>query len=409
MTDENKHKAFEKIKGGVTAPLGFLAGAIHVGIKKSNKDRRDMALVFSDRPAVGAGVFTTNKVKAAPVKVSQAHIRSEQTRAIIANSGNANACTGVAGIDHAKCMARAVADCLGIRERQVLVCSTGRIGVPMPMELIERNILPLADSLSRTGGRKAARAIMTSDTFPKEFAVSVKLSTGTVRIGGMAKGAGMIDPNMATMLCFLTTDAAMEKRTLQSVLATAVEQSFNRITIDGDMSTNDTVLMMANAAADAAPMESTGPDVEAFQQAVNHVTLQLARMIVQDGEGVSKFVEVHVQGAATYLDARKAAEAIANSTLVKCAWSGNDPNWGRIMDAIGYSTARIREELIDVYYDGLLTVRNGQPVGAPVVSLKKIVSKKEFRVLVDLHMGKASHTVYTTDLTTEYVILNQSE
>jgi glutamate N-acetyltransferase / amino-acid N-acetyltransferase len=400
---------FKKIKGGVTAPQGFLAGAVYVGIKKSNKDRRDMALIYSEKPAAGAGVFTTNRVKAAPVKVSQAHIRSAETRAIIANSGNANACTGVAGIDHAKCMARAVADCLGIRERQVLVCSTGRIGVPMPIDLIERNVLPLTESISRTGGRKAARAIMTSDTFPKECAVELELSSGKVRVGGMAKGAGMIDPNMATMLCFLSTDAAVEKRVLQTLLAKSVEQSFNRITIDGDMSTNDTVLMMANGAAGGAAIGTSGSDLELLQKAVNHVTLQLARMIVQDGEGVSKFVEVHVQGAATYLDARKAAEAIANSTLVKCAWSGNDPNWGRIVDAVGYSGARIREELIDVYYDGLIAVRNGEPVGAPPAKLKKVVSKKEFKILVDLHVGKASHTVYTTDLTTEYVVLNQSE
>ncbi len=409
MSNSPQSDSWRWIPGGVTAAADFVAGSIYVGIKKSNKDRKDLALIFSKRPAVGAAAFTTNKVKAAPVRVSMAHLRSVETRAILANSGNANACTGVVGIEHAKTMARAAADSLGIKERQVMVCSTGRIGVLMPIERIERAVLPLAESLSPKGGRKAAKAIMTSDTFPKECAVEFELDGRTVRVGGIAKGAGMIDPNMATMLSFLTTDATIDKRLLQNALSIAVEQSYNRITVDGDMSTNDTVILLANGASGHPGLVADSKGMALFQAALNEVTRRLAFMIVEDGEGVSKFVEVRVHGAATHQDARNAAEAIANSTLVKCAWGGNDPNWGRILDAVGYSSARLREEMVDIYYDGVVAVKNGVPSDTPPAKLKNAVSKKRICVTVDLHLGEATYTVYTTDLTTEYVVLNQSE
>jgi len=401
--------AIVEIKGGVTLSAGFRAGAIYCGIKRSNLDKPDLAIIVSDRPAVAAAAFTTNRIKAAPVKVSQAHLRAPETRAFLVNSGNANACTGVQGIENAKHMTRLTAKALGLRERQVLVCSTGRIGVQLPMEKMEPRIAELPALLKSDGSNFVAKAIMTSDTFEKEFSVRVTAGSRVFHLGGIAKGAGMIDPNMATMLAFLTTDLPFEKKELQRCLGIAVEKSFNRITVDGDMSTNDTVLLMANGAAGGAVVRAGDPVLGPFQEALNQVTRNLARMIVEDGEGVTKFVEVQVIGAATYQDARKAAEAIANSTLVKCAWNGGDPNWGRIVDAVGYSTSKVREELIDVYYDGLIAVQNGMASNTPVEELKKAVANDRFTVTVNLHLGTAQYMVYTTDLSPEYVDLNRSE
>jgi len=398
-----------EVQGGVTIPQGYVAGAIHCGIKLSNHDRVDLAVISSDRPAVGAGTFTTNRIKAAPVKVSMAHMRSPETRAIIVNSGNANACTGLAGIEHAKAMVKAVAAELGIKERQVMICSTGRIGVSMPIEKILPRIPALAENLDAAGGKRVATAIMTSDTFEKEFAVRCEIGKRVFTIGGVAKGAGMIDPNMATMLAFITTDAPLAKKPLQKALSAAVEQSFNRITIDGDMSTNDTVLAMANGAAGGELLDPESPGYELFQEGLNRVTRNLARMIVEDGEGATKFVEVHIIGGANFQDARKAAEAVANSALVKCAWYGGDPNWGRIIDAIGYSSSKVREELVDIYYDGLIAVQNGVASNTPVGELKKVVANRKFTITVNLHLGTAEYTVYTTDLSQEYVEFNRTE
>ena len=398
-----------EIPGGVTAPHGFLAGSIYCGVKSTNKSAPDIAVVASTGKAVAAATFTTNKVKAAPVRVSRAHLRSPDVRAIVANAGNANACTGVPGLEHAKRMCVAAAKALGLREQQVMVCSTGRIGVPLPIAKMEASIADSAQCLSRNGSIAAARAIMTSDTFPKECAVEFSVKGKKVRIGGIAKGAGMIDPNMATMLCFLTTDAAIDKELLQRALSVSVEQSFNRITIDGDMSTNDTVILLANGLAGNKPMRGSSGDLKIFQQALDQVTRNLARMIVEDGEGVTKFVEVQVNGAANYSDARKAAEAVAKSSLVKCAWFGCDPNWGRIMDAIGYSTARVREELVDIYYDGLSAVKGGVASRTPVAKLRELVAAPRFRVTIDLHLGPGEYSVYTTDLSVDYVKLNMGE
>ena len=401
---------FQNVPGGVTAPPGFLAGAVHVGIKPENLKKADLALVCSEAPSVCAAVFTTNKIKAAPVKVSNAHLRTKDVRAVVLNSGNANACTGLPGIEHAKRMARAVGWVMGLRERQVLVCSTGRIGVPLPIERIEEGITKVATVLSPTGGRAAARAIMTSDTFSKEQAVKVLLPDDRIlTIGGMAKGAGMISPNMATMLCVLSTDAPVEKKDLQRALTDAVEQSFNRITVDGDMSTNDTVILLANGTAGGEKLAAGAEGFERFQLALNHVTRQLARLIVEDGEGVSRFVEVLVSGAATFQDARKAAEAIANSSLVKCAWFGGDPNWGRILDAVGYSSAAVREEMVDIYYNGLIAVKAGVASRTPLSKLQEVVRERKFTVHVHLGLGSAEYVVYTTDLTPEYVRLNKGE
>lgn len=401
--------SFREISGGVTAPRSFLAGSAFCGIKSGNVDRPDVALIYSEGPAVAAGTFTTNRIKAAPVRVSLVHVRSPDVRAIIANSGNANACTGVGGIENAKRMTQAAAGALGLRDRQVLVCSTGRIGVPLPIEQMEGTIASLHRACSATGSTAAARAIMTSDTFAKEIAVELEIDGSPVRIGGIAKGAGMIDPNMATMLCFLTTDAVIDRKLLQRALSVAVESSFNRITIDGDMSTNDTVLILANSAARHPPVRYGSAACKAFQLGLDHVTRHLARMIVEDGEGVTKFVEVQIHGAASLSDARRAAEAVANSNLVKCAWFGNDPNWGRIMDAIGYSGCKVREELIDIYYGGVLAVKGGLASNTPVPKLQEIVAARKFTITIDLHVGKAEYAVYTTDLSTEYVKLNMGE
>jgi glutamate N-acetyltransferase/amino-acid N-acetyltransferase len=398
-----------EIPGGITAPQGFVAGSMHCGIKATNKSTPDIALILSQRKTAAAGTFTTNKVKAAPVRVSRANLASPDVRAIVANSGNANACTGVPGLQHAKRMCAATGKALGLKAKQVLVCSTGRIGVAMPIEKIEATLGETETCLDRNGSIAAARAIMTSDTYPKECAVEFTAGGKTIRIGGIAKGAGMIDPNMATMLCFITTDAAIDKRTLQKALSVSVEQSFNRITIDGDMSTNDTVLALANGAAENKSLKYGTKEFKAFQSALDYVTRELAWMIVKDGEGVSKFVEVKVDGAASLADARKAAEAIANSTLVKCAWYGEDPNWGRIMDAIGYSGAKMREEVVDIYYDGVLLVKGGMLSKTPLEKVLPIAQQKRFMITVDLNIGRADYTVYTTDFTTDYVKLNMGD
>ena len=401
--------SYTEIPGGVTAPQGFLAGSAYCGIKAANKDKPDIALIYSPQATVAAGTFTTNKVKAAPVRVSMANLRSPDVRAIVANAGNANACTGVPGIETAKRMIEATAQALGLKTRQVMVCSTGRIGVALPIEKMEATIAEMPATLRCDGSQRAASAIMTSDTFAKEVAVEFQIEGRPVRIGGIAKGAGMIDPNMATMLCFLTTDAAIGKEQLQKALSVAVEQSFNRITVDGDMSTNDTVLMLANGVAGHAPLRYAQPAFKLFQKALDHVTRALARMIVLDGEGVTKFVEVHVKSAASLSDARKVAEAVANSTLTKCAWFGGDPNWGRIMDAIGYSGARMREELTDIFYDGVIAVKGGMASKTPFAKLQEIVARKHFTICIELHTGSAEYSVFTTDLSTDYVTLNMGE
>ena len=396
------------IKGGITAPAGFLAASIYCGVKEGNVSKEDMVLILSESPAVAAGTFTTNKVKAAPVLLSAAHLRAAGARAIIANSGNANACTGPRGLEAARAMCRAAAKALAVPEREVLVCSTGRIGVQLPVAKMEAAIAELPSRLGRHS-RKAARAIMTSDSFPKETAVECQIGGRPVRIGGIAKGAGMIDPNMATMLCFITTDAAIGKADLQKALRASVGQSFNRITVDGDMSTNDTVLALANGRAGNPMLAWGAPDFALFQAALDRVTAALARMIVKDGEGVSRFIDLRLTGARTDREARLAARAIANSILVKCSWYGGDPNWGRIMDAIGYSGARIRQERIRIAYNGLPAVEGGMPAATPGARLAAVARKKEFTITVDLGLGSGSHRIWTTDLTTKYVEFNMGE
>jgi glutamate N-acetyltransferase/amino-acid N-acetyltransferase len=401
---------FKPVDGGVTAPIGFRAAAVSCGIKNPEATRLDLALIVSDTAALTDAVFTTNKVRAACVRVSQQHVKSGAVRAIIANSGNANACTGPQGIQDAKAMCRAAAEALGIKMRDVLVCSTGIIGMNMPIQRILPQVGGLVEKLRPDGSDDAARAIMTSDTKPKSYAIEVPLENGSsFRVGGIAKGAGMICPNMATMLSFITTDAKVSKDELRRAVRFAVDQSFNRITIDGDTSTNDTVIVMSNGQAAAPAIKKGSAEAEIFRCALQKVMMELAKMIVSDGERVTKFVEIRVLHARTQADAKKAAEAVAKSLLVKCSFHGGDPNWGRIIHAVGYSGARIKEELIDIYFNGLIACSGGLTSKTPVADLEKVVREPRFTVTIDLNTGTASHNVFTTDLSEAYVDFNSSE
>ncbi|MCE0499432.1 MAG: bifunctional glutamate N-acetyltransferase/amino-acid acetyltransferase ArgJ [Methylacidiphilales bacterium] len=393
--------------GGVTSAQGFQAAGVACGIKSGGE--KDLALIVSDVPAEVAAAFTTNLVKAAPVKVSMLHSRNGRIRGIVVNSGCANACTGVGGIADAKTMIDCAARKLKTRPREWLVCSTGRIGNRLPMARVRKGIDKAAEKLAYDNGSEAARAIMTTDTRRKEFAMRFKVDGRKVTIGGMAKGSGMVHPNMATMLCFVTTDACIDKRALRSCVDEAVEQSFNRISVDGDTSTNDTVMVLANGLSGTNLLKSYHPQFTLFKETLVRVMRKLARMIVEDGEGISRVVDVVVKGAINIQDARLAALAVVRSELVKTAWTGGDPNWGRIMAALGYSGARIREEMVEIYYDGLLAVVNGQPSKTPVAKLKKIAGKSKFTITIHLHSGMGEYSILTTDLTEEYVRINKGE
>ncbi len=396
---------FTKVRGSITAPKGFRAAGVAAGIKASGA--KDLALIVSDRPAVAAAVFTTNQVKAAPVVYNQRHVNTGTAQAIVANSGNANACTGYVGMIHARAMAAAVARRIGCDEDRVFVCSTGRIGVRLPSVKIQAGIKKLLGMLSPSGGHAAAEAIMTTDSFPKECAVRFKAGNHLITVGGIAKGAGMIHPNMATMLAFLTTDAAVTHAPLQRALTNAVNQSFNRISVDGDMSTNDSVLLLANGEAGNKPL--TGKVWTEFEEALSFVCLELAKLIMRDGEGVSRFITVTVDGAVDDRDAEIAARSVCNSVLVKTSWCGGDPNWGRIMDALGYSAAKVQESKIEIAYNGVPAVANGMPARTPVEKLKKIVAQPEFQIDIHMHLGRGRCTMFTCDLTEKYVEFNKGE
>ena len=430
-------QGFRVIEGSITAPRGFLASGVFCDIKRmgtgkgSQKgQKRDLGLIFSKVPAAVAGLYTTNQVCAAPVKVCAERTAGDRAQAIVANSGNANACTGKQGRRDAELMTRLTARALKVEDLETLVCSTGRIGVPLPMANIKSGILSAVKILSdsRESASHFAEAIMTSDTRAKEVAVELNLGGQRARIAGVCKGAGMIQPGMsptgarpasalhATMLAFLTTDARIQPLELRRSLETAVAQSFNRITVDGDMSTNDTVLILANGLAENKEItRSTRDDLRNFQEALNFVCLELAKMIVRDGEGISRFVTVRVHGARNGDDAEAAARAVANSSLVKTSWCGGDPNWGRILDALGYSSATIIEDKVDVGYSrpGMkkitYAVKRGQPTKVPFKTLVKLVGEKEFDLHVSLNVGSGHSVVYTCDLTEEYVDFNKGD
>lgn len=398
-----------ELKGGVCAPKGFRSAAISCGIKLKAPERLDLALIYSDFPTVGAAVYTENKVKAAPVQLSSRHLKECEPRAIIANSGNANACTGAIGMEHAEAMAQATADALDLQKSEVQVCSTGIIGLTMPIDRIVPRIGELKEAL-KAEDEDAARAIMTSDTRPKACAIEYTDEDGKkIRIGAIAKGAGMINPNMATMLCFITTDADIEKHALVAATNYAVNHSFNCISVDGDMSTNDTVIVMANGQAGNETITCESTSRTAFRDALKHVMLNLAKKMVSDGERVTKLVEVRVSGAATKDDAEKAARAVSNSKLVKCSWNGNDPNWGRIIHAVGYSGANIDPDQIDIFFDDLPACKNGLTSPTPIEELAAAVEKREFLIQINLNQGEETFTMYSADLSPEYVVFNREE
>lgn len=395
------------VTGGITAVPGILAAGMAAGIKKG--ETPDLALIVSEKDAVVAGVFTTNKVVAAPVVLNRQRLRRGKGRAVLANSGNANACTGRRGYQDAMKMAAVAAKVLNVSPEDVLVGSTGVIGKPLPMGKIEAAIPILVRRLHRGGGEEATRAIMTTDTTVKMAAASDQIGGRPVTVGGIAKGSGMIHPNMATMLAFLATDAQVPRPLLQRSLQQATARSFNRIPVDGDTSTNDMVLCLANGLAANRPIKPGSADARRFQALLEHVCLDLAKKIAWDGEGATKFVELSVKGARTEPDAVLVANTIATSSLVKTAWFGEDANWGRIMAAIGRSGVRIVEDRIAIRIGHVPIVRRGIGLGQSLEEQANAVMKaREFTVTVELGLGNAATTVWTTDLSTEYIKINAS-
>jgi glutamate N-acetyltransferase/amino-acid N-acetyltransferase len=384
-------------------PRGFLFSTAEAAIKKAG--RKDLALIYSEVEAQMAGMFTTNKVKAAPVKLDMRRIKSGRGQAIIVNSGNANACTGKKGMDDAVEMARLVADRLGIKTSLVYAGSTGVIGMPMPMDRIRPKIPGLITGLGKASVADVASAIMTTDTFPKIVEKRVKIGNKAGCITGICKGAGMICPDMATMLCFVMTDIAVSRRALSKALNGAVEKSFNRITVDGDMSTNDTVLLMANGMLGNVVIDDGSGFYAAFRRSLSDVMYELSKMIVKDGEGASRFVEIEVRGARSRADAETAAFSVANSNLVKTAIYGNDANWGRIMAALGYSGAFMREEKVDIYFGRVKVVQKGLATGKDAEA-GKVLRGKEISIVINLNVGKSSAKVLTCDMTEGYIRIN---
>jgi glutamate N-acetyltransferase/amino-acid N-acetyltransferase len=397
---------FTEIEGGVTAPAGFLAGGLHCGIKKDGQP--DLAIIFSERSAAVAGVFTRNLVKAAPVLYNQHVLKHGSARAIVVNSGNANAVTGKQGKVDAEAMARTAERCLGLAPLEAAVASTGVIGQTLPIDKIMKGIEKLAPMVSRDGGEQAARAIMTTDTFPKKVAIRVPLSRGEIVIGGMAKGAGMICPDLATMLVFITTDANVERECLHHTLRAAVEPSFNSITVDGDSSTNDTVLVLANGASNTAVIDDLSVDCPTFRAALHYVCMRLAEMIVRDGEGATKLARVTVTGAQNAAAARQIAKTIANSLLVKTAIFGNDANWGRIICAAGRAGVEFDPGKVDILLGDLIVLKEGSPWRFDETRAKELLSRNEVEITLILNAGGETATVLTCDLSYDYVKINAS-
>ncbi|HID94490.1 MAG TPA: bifunctional glutamate N-acetyltransferase/amino-acid acetyltransferase ArgJ [Candidatus Latescibacteria bacterium] len=394
---------FRPIDGSITAAKGFKAAGINCGIKKTKKD---LGLIFSEVEASAAAVYTENRVKAAPLLVTQEHLKKGRAQAIIINSGCANACTGLKGHEHALRMTQLVAQGLNIPTDLVLVASTGVIGRNLPMDLVEKGIQRLIPLLGSDGGDDVAEAILTTDTVPKRVAVEVQLSDSTVRIGGIAKGSGMIRPNMGTMLAFLTTDARVEEALLRRLLVSSVERSFNLITVDGDTSTNDMVVILANGMAGAHQITGDSRDYDAFCEALDFVTGELAKMIVKDGEGATKFVTVSVRGARNHEEAKRVAFAVAKSSLVKTALFGEDPNWGRIIAAVGASGVEVEERKISLAIDGLVLFEKGEKTDYAEREARRIFSNPSIKIQINLNQGTESINVYTCDLSYDYVKIN---
>jgi glutamate N-acetyltransferase / amino-acid N-acetyltransferase len=387
----------------VCAPDGFRAASAAAGIKPSGNP--DVVLIVSDRPSSASAVFTTNRVCAAPVVLSREHLKDGRIRAIVVNAGNANACTGERGMRDARRMAALTAELLDVYPEEVLVASTGVIGRPLPMDRVEDGIRQAAARLSREGGPDAARAIMTTDTRPKETAVEVAIDGKLIRIGGICKGSGMIAPNMATLLAFVTTDAEVWPEVLQSALRSATERTFNSITVDGDTSTNDTLAILANGAS-GVRVTPGSPAHRAFCEGLLEVCSRLAKELARDGEGATKLVEIRVQGARTRGQARQVGLSVGNSNLVKTALFGNDPNWGRILCAAGYSGVPIDPARVDLSLCGFPLLKGGEPVPFEEAAVSEAMRAPEVPILLDLGQGTATATVWTCDLSYDYVRIN---
>lgn len=387
------------LKGGLENVSGFLFSAKKCGIKYRN--RLDFALIHALSPCIASGLFTTNRITAAPVRLCRERI-DNSIRSILINASNANACTGDEGLQHALLLTGEVAREMKTAPESILMASTGVIGVPLPVEKMKRAIPDLVRELSKENGPLVPQAIMTTDTFPKECAVMFSSSQGAYTIGGIAKGAGMIAPDMATLLSFIITDAPLERETLDTLFKRCVVKTFNHISIDGDMSTNDTALILSPQS------EKTlhGTDIETFEESLLMVLTRLAEMIIKDGEGTTKAVQITVRGAQSSNDARRAAKAIAESLLVKTALFGNDPNWGRIACAVGYSGAAVEEKNLSISFEKLRILERGIPCSYDMDALRDIVRKSRFEIIVDIGMGTGSCTFLTTDISYEYVKIN---
>jgi glutamate N-acetyltransferase/amino-acid N-acetyltransferase len=398
-----------QVRGGVTAPKGFTASGIHVGIRK-NREKKDLALVWSEKPCSAAAVYTSNQVKGQPLIVTREHLADGRAQAIIVNAGNANTCTGESGIAAARRMAALVSQWMGIPATDVVVASTGVIGQQLDVNIIEAGMEQLKAGLSRTGNIDAREAIMTTDTVKKEVAVQFELGGVMVTIGAMAKGSGMIHPNMATMLSFITTDCAISPTMLQKALSASVEKTYNRVSVDGDTSTNDMVVVLANGIAGNAIIEAEGPDFRIFYEALTWLNTQLARMIAKDGEGATKLIECTVEGASDEAKAVELAKGVICSSLVKTAVFGADANWGRILCALGYTRKDFDPAKVDVAFEsasGYIEVcKNGAPLPFNEEKAKKILSYQEVTIYVTLNEGDAEATAWGCDLTYEYVRIN---
>ncbi len=394
----------EEIQGGVAAPLKFKANGIACGIKNSKKD---LALIYSEASAHACGVFTRNMVKAAPVMLSSSYLACGRARAVIINSGNANAATGARGMEDARLVSVETARRLGVDANHTPVFSTGIIGKFLPVEKIINGLDSLIEGLSETGGGRAAEAILTTDTFIKQKAVSIDIGGVEVRLGAMAKGSGMIAPDMATMLCFITTDAVIEPAALSRAFKEAVKVSFNSITVDGDCSTNDSVLVLANGASGNKIISGGGAGYRKFKFALLYIASELSRMIVKDGEGATKFFEVKTRGARTLADAKKVCFGVCNSLLVKTAVSGENPNWGRILSAAGSSGAFVDQDRISVFLGGVAVFKDGSPAVYRKQDAEEVMKSPEIIITVDLGLGGKSWSVFSADLSEDYVRINK--
>lgn len=389
---------------GVTFAKGFTAAGVKAGIKKSGN--LDVAVIYTKTQAVVAGTFTQNKVAAAPVYVSKEVVATGTAHAIVANAGCANACTGQQGLDDAHKMAQIAADELGVNANDVIVGSTGVIGVNLPMDKLEAGIKDAVTNLSADGSDNAGRAIITTDTHSKSVTCEFELSGKTVRMGAIAKGSGMIRPNMATMLCYITTDIAIDQALLQKAVSGCVEKSFNMISVDGDMSTNDMVIVLANGEANNAKITEENADYQIFFDKLMMLCTELAKQIAADGEGASKFLTINVKGAKSFADAKTVGMAIANSPLVKTAFFGEDPNWGRVICAVGYSGADMVPEKTVVKFGGITIFANGTGATYDEKALAHVMKQKDIVIDIELNMGQEDATVWSCDLSYEYVKIN---